>query len=198
MRRGTITDEDAGFVETWENIAPQQNGIIRLDTRGDEKPEIISGRRTFMITTEERIITQDRIRDEKYDPFLNGCFRPIVVPDSVTVESNPNALSDEEISKIFKSSDLAWGEWLSTIDSVATLRRMLELAEGADISLRRYRELEERLVAVRGQVRLDTNDPALKAFLSDRPNPNAGGSNDANAGADNPRRAQAGRSSTYR
>jgi hypothetical protein len=36
---------------------PAQNAIIRLNTRGDESPEVINGRRNFLITTEERLIT---------------------------------------------------------------------------------------------------------------------------------------------
>lgn len=194
---GSITKEDREFVETWEHISPQKWGIIRLDPRGDERPEVIGGRRAFKITTEERIISQDRVRDETLDPFLNGSFRPVVVPDSVTIESNPNALSDEEINKILASSDLAWTENLSTIDSVATFRRMLDMAEQTDISIKRFRQLEARLEEVRGLVKLDVKDAALRNFLSDRPNAGAQDGNTVNSGASNPRR-QGGRSSDYR
>lgn len=185
---GSITQEDRDFVETWEHISPQNWGIIRLDPRGDERPEVISDRRTFKITTEERMITQDKIRNEKLDPFLNGSFRPVIVPDSITIETNPNALSDEEIKKILHASDLAWSEWLETIDSVATVRRMLDLAEeDEDMTVKRYRQLEQRLVDVRGVVRIEHNDPTLRNFLSDRPNPNADGQV-VSSGNANPRR----------
>lgn len=192
---GSITKEDTEFVETWEHISPEQWGVIRLDSRGDERHEIIGGRRNFRLTSEERMITQDRIAQPEHDPFLNGAFRPVIVPDSVTVETNPNALSDEEINKILASSAIAWEEWLKTIDSVATIKRMLELAEDSDLSVRRLRELETRLSDVRGQVRISTNDPALQRFLSGKPN--AGGGNEVASGASNPRR-QGGRSSDYR
>lgn len=185
---GSITQEDKDFLETWEHISPQNWGIIRLDPRGDERPEVIAGRRNFKLTTEERMITQDKIRDEKLDPFMNGSFRPVVVPDSITIETNPNALSDDEIQKILHASDLAWSEWLETIDSVATVRRMLDLAEqDEDMSLKRYRQLEQRLVDVRGVVRIDYKDPTLRNFLSDRPNPAADG-HVVSSGDANPRR----------
>lgn len=197
--RGSITTEDQEFLETWEHISPQQWGVTRLDSRGDEKAEIIRGRRSFKITTEERIITQDRIKDDADDPFLNGSFRPIVVPDSITIETNPNALSDDEITEIFASSDLAFSENLRTIDSVATYRRMLELAEDSDdMTVKRFRALEARLEQVRGTVRIDTNDPRLRRFLQG----GVGGGDDAEptatSGANNPRRQQAGMSSNYR
>lgn len=194
---GSITKEDREFVETWEHVSPAQWGIIRLDPRGEEKHEIIATTRSFKITTEERIITQDRIRLDDNDPFLNGSFRPVIVPDTVTIESNPNALSDEEINKILESdSELAWTQWLETIDSVATLKRMLELAEETDLSIKRFRTLEARLEEIRGKVRIDTKDPALKNFLSNRPNLDAG--NTVATGAANPRRSMGGRSSDYR
>jgi hypothetical protein len=199
---GSITQEDRDFVETWEHISPQQYGIMRLDPRGDERHEVIAGRRNFKITTEERILSQDKIKYPEMDPFLNGAFRPIVVPDSVTIETNPNALSDEEINKILASSELAWNEWLGTIDSVATIRRMMELAESSDISIKRFRSLEQRLIEVRGRVRIDTKDPALQRFLSNAPGGGdaGGGGGDGgivSSGAQNPRR-QGGRSSDYR
>lgn len=193
---GAITAEDRAFVEEWEHISPQQWGIIRYDFRGDERHEVVAGRRKFKLTTEERILTQDRIRDPKNDPFLNGAFRPVRVPDSVSIESNPNALSDDEILKILGASEIAWTENLQTIDSVSTFRRMLEIAESADISLKRYRQLQERLEDVRGTVRIDTKDPALQKFLSDRPNLSNG--NEAQSGAANPRRRVGGLSSDYR
>jgi hypothetical protein len=196
---GSITQEDRDFVEVWEHISPQQWGVITLDARGEEKHEIISGRRNFRITTEERIITQDRIKKVENDPFLNGSFRPVVVPDTVTIESNPNELSDEEIRRILASeSEIAWQENLKTIDSVATFRRMLDMAEDSDMSIRRFRQLEERLIAVRGEVRISTDDPALQRFLSGKAGGAAADPNTVTTGQANPRRTMGGRSSDYR
>jgi hypothetical protein len=193
--RGSITDEDRSFVETWENIASYQNVIIRLDTRGDERQEVINGRRKFMLTAEERIITQDRIVDPKHDPFRNGSFRPVIVPDSINIESNPNAISDEDIAGIFQASDLAFDEWLKTIDSAQTLRRMADLAPDSEISMKRYKAIEARYRVVKPATRLETNDDQLKDFLSDRPKSST---NSADAETANPRRGRGGRSSDYR
>lgn len=193
--RGSITDDDRSFVETWENIASYQNVIIRLDTRGDERQEVINGARRFMLTSEERIITQDRIVDEQHDPFRNGSFRPIIVPDSISIETNPNAMSDEDIMSVFSASDLAFGEWLKTIDSHQTLRRMADLAPSSDISMKRYRAIEARFREVKPPTRLEIKDEQLKTFLSDKPGSSEGGG--ATTGAQNPRR-QGGRSSDYR
>lgn len=184
----TITEEDKKFVETWENVGPAVSGILRLDARGDIRHEMIQGKRTFMITTEERMFTQDRINVRELDPFMNGTFRPVIVPDSVTVESNPNALSEEEIKKILASSDVAWEEWLKTIDSVATVRRMIEIAESTDLSLKRYRQLEQRLVEVRPLSRIESNDPELQKFLDP-------GKRDA---GENRQRQRGGMSGNYR
>jgi len=198
MRQGSITDQDQHFTETWENIATRGNAIIRLDARGEERQEVISGRRSFMLTTEERIITETKVLDSKDDPFKNGDFRPVIVPDSVTIETNPNALSDEEIVQMFAIGDEAWSQVLTSLDSVATLRRMLDLAEDYEgLTMRRYRDMEHRLIEVRGsdRVQITTQDPDLRNFLSDKPR---GSRQNPASGQDNPRRGMGGRSSDYR
>lgn len=154
MPTGSITQDQVEFVEEWENVSPMVNYIIRLDVRGEPQQEAVEGPRKFKITTEERILTEDKILERKHNPFRNGCFRPITVPDEISIESNPNALSNEEILKIFRSSDLAWEGWMDTLDSPATLQRMVDLAEEAEeISLRRYRQLQDRHRQIAGELR---------------------------------------------
>jgi hypothetical protein len=150
----TITDEDRKFVETWENVSANQTAIVKLDPRGNETHQLISGSRKFLVTTEERLLTQDRIRLEKDDPFKNGSFRPIHVPATVTIDTNPNALSDEDILQILRGSDVAWEQWMAVLDSVATLQRMLDSAEEANTSLRRYRQLEARIAELKPKRRV--------------------------------------------
>lgn len=189
--RGSITSADREFVETWENIAPFQNSIIKIDNRGDEKHEVILGRRTFMLTTEERIITQDRIIDKANDPFQNGAFRPVVVPETINIETNPNALSDEEIMQIFEASDIAWEEYLKVIDSPATLNRMVDLADEAEnMTVKRLRQIQLRLREVSPAKRLTSNDPVLQKFVDEEA---AAAERKAQA-----QRKQGGRSSDYR
>lgn len=179
MPLGSITDEDREFVETWESVSPQKWGITHFDARGDQKVEVIAEQRQFRLTTEERIFTQDAIKSPDNDPFKNGAFRPIIVPDSITIETNPNALSDEEIREILGAeSALAYTENLMVVDSLATLKRMLEIAESVDdLTMKRYKELEARFEAVRGRPQLEVKDETLKQFLNDSPEArrNAGG-----------------------
>lgn len=152
MATGSITNDQVEFVETWENLSPMTNFIIKLDMRGDEKHEEVSGKRQFSLTTQDRLITQQRVLDPKNDPFRNGCFRPVITPDDITIETNPNSLSDEDILRIFKASAVAWDEWLENVDAEPTLRRMVELADlnQDDIPLRRYKQLQTRLETVAG------------------------------------------------
>lgn len=139
---GAVNEGMKDFIETWESVTPTTNFVIRLDSRGEEKQEGVIGARTFKISTFERVLTQDKIEEVKHDPFKNGCFRPIIVPEDVTVETNPNAVSDEDIDRIFGASQVAWDEYMKVIDSPSTFRRMVERAEVSDITFKRYRELE--------------------------------------------------------
>ena len=163
--QGAIKEEDRTWIEEWENVSAITNYIIRLDARGDERFEQVSGSKTFKLTTEERVITQDRVVDPKNDPFLNGCFRPVVVPASVDIETNPNALSDADIDRVLRSSPVAWEEYLKVVDSSATLQRMLDrfdalLEEGEDLSAKRLRQLQSRLQEVRPRARVLQKDRA--------------------------------------
>jgi polyphosphate kinase len=141
---GSITEGERRFVETWESVSEAMNWVIREDRRGDEQYIPVTGSMQFKITTYERILTQDKIKSRDLDPFLNGQFRPVIVPESISVVTNPNALSDDDIRRIFVASDVAWDEYMAVIDAPATLRRMIQLAEQSDLSLKRYRELEAK------------------------------------------------------
>jgi hypothetical protein len=191
--QSAITQADAEFVETWESVTDVQNYIIRLDVRGDEAPELVENRREFFITTQERLITQNKIKDKKHDPFTNGSFRPHVVPDSITVETNPNALSDDDIARIYASSDVAWAEYMKVIDSEATLRRMLEIAEDLDVSLKRFRLVEEKLEEVHPTKRIVQKDQELYDAMGP-----VGGSPQEPPRGTKPRvRMQSGRATTH-
>jgi len=141
---GSITAEEKTFIETWENVGAGTTYVIQENRRGDEVHVQITGRRTFRLSTYERMITEERCLDPRNNPFKNGTFRPITVPEGVNIESNPNAMSDADINRLFTASDVAWDEYMAVIDSPATLGRMLELAENSNLSLKRYRELERR------------------------------------------------------
>lgn len=163
FQQGAIAEADKTWIEEWENVSAITNYIVRLDARGDERHEAISGSKTFKISTEERVITQDKIVNEKLDPFLNGCFRPVVVPDSVDIETNPNALSDVDIDRILRASEIAWSEYMKVVDSASTLRRMLDrfdilLEDGEDLSAKRLRTLEARMQEVAPRSRVIQKD----------------------------------------
>lgn len=168
---GALSEADKTFVETWENVSPEQNYVYRLNARGDELAVPVVGNRKFTLTTEERFLTQEKVADHKYDPFQNGAFRPLIVPETVNIETNPNSLSDEDIARLFKASDMAWDEYMKVVDSPATLHRMVDLADGAEISLRRFRQLEERLATVAPPRRITQKDQATYDKMSSEPTP---------------------------
>lgn len=144
---GTITQEDRTFVEHWESVTHSTVFIVKVDARGYEVSTPVPGKQTVLLTTEDRIITEGRILEAKNNPFRNGQFRPLVVPDGVTVETNPNAISDEEIATILTCGKRAWAAHMERIDAQETIRRMIDIADAGevDVSLLRYRELQDRL-----------------------------------------------------
>lgn len=143
--QGSITEKEKLFLETWENVGQGTHYIIRENRRGDEAPEGVTGRRKFKLTTYERILTEDKILDPRMNPFRNGSFRPVIVPEDISLETNPNALSDEDIERLFVASKNAWDAYMEILDSPATIQRMIDLADQGDrdLPLSRYRQLEE-------------------------------------------------------
>lgn len=140
---GSVTPEEKTFIETWENVGEGTNYVLQENRRGDEIQTGITGQgRRFRLSTYERMLTEERCLDPRNNPFQNGTFRPVIVPAHISIETNPNAMSEEDIMRLFVASEVAWDEYMKVIDAPATLRRMMELAEQADLSLRRYRQLE--------------------------------------------------------
>lgn len=161
---GSISDEERTFVETWENLGDGVHYIVQENRRGDEVQTMITGNRRFRLTTYERSLTEERCLDPRNNPFRNGQFRPIVVPEDVNIESNPNALSTQEILRLFKASDVAWDEWMLVLDSPSTLQRMVDLAEESDLSVKRLRLLERKLLALQqaSRQRIAHSDPEIQ------------------------------------
>lgn len=151
MPKGAISDMDREFVETWQNVSEGTYYVIGFDARGDITMVGIEGGREFKLSTEERIVTEDRCVDTKNNPFRNGAFRPITVPDEYVPERNPNALANEQIEKMFSASDLAFTEFLSGIDSPATLRRAIALGENHEsLTMKRMAMIQARFREVNG------------------------------------------------
>lgn len=140
---GSVTEKDKTFIETWENVSHGVNYIIRENRRGDEEYVQVTGMRQFKLSTYDRMLTEDKIYDHRHNPFKNGAFRPVVVPEDITIESNPNAMSADDIRRLFNASDVAWEEYMAVIDSPSTLQRMLDMADDgeAEVTHRRYQQL---------------------------------------------------------
>jgi hypothetical protein len=192
---GLLNDEDHKFIETWESVSESLHFIIRFGPMNEPNHEPVAGQRKFQITTAERVVTQSKVVDPANDPFLNGSFRPLIVPSSISVETNPNALSDDDIRRIFVSSDVAWDEYMKVLDAAATLRRMLDLAEDSDLAIRRYRELEQKLAELNPRVRVTQKDSDL--FASTGPAPTPTPMSPETRGPGRPRKTQASASSSH-
>lgn len=151
MPKGAISDVDREFIETWQNVSEGTYYVIEFDARNDPTMVGVEGGREFKLTTEERIVTEDKCVEAKNNPFRNGAFRPIMVPEQYVPERNPNALSNEQIEKMFAASEMAFSEFLDGIDSPATLRRALALGEDHDqLSTKRLNQIRDRFREVNG------------------------------------------------
>lgn len=151
MPKGSISDVDRDFIETWESVSEGTYYVIRFDARNEPEMIPVPGGREFKLSTEERIVTEDKILERKSNPFRNGAFRPMIVPDDYEPDRNPNAISNEQIEKMFGASELAFTEFLEGLDSAGTLRRAIALGEDHDsLSTKRLNRIKERFREVNG------------------------------------------------
>lgn len=123
--------------ETWQNVTRGYVEIQRLDSRGQEKGEMVRPGANAVISAEERRLNQDLAFSPEQDIFRNGIMQPIrVIPDTANddddvdeVLDNPNFVSESEINALLKLTPAKLEARLQEITAVATIDRIKEVAE---------------------------------------------------------------------
>lgn len=149
--------------ETW-----QANGRIVLyktNRLGSMEAVLVNRGRKIQLTEQERIMNQDRVADEKMDPFANGTLSPVRLPDSSkesaqAIVENPNTISEEEMVRILDGHHKTFEKKLADISSPYVVRRMLAIAQGedVDITVKRVEAIEARL----RELTVDTDVPVVE------------------------------------
>jgi hypothetical protein len=149
--------------ETW-----QANGRIVLyktNRLGSTDAVLVNRGRRIQLTEQERIMNQDRVADEKQDPFANGTLSPVRLPDSSkesaqAIVDNPNTMSEEDMVKILDGHHKTFEKKLAEISSPYVVRRMLAIAQSddVDITVKRVEAIETRL----RDLTVDTDIPVVE------------------------------------
>lgn len=144
--------------ETWTNPGKGQVYILTFDARGNLGSTVVRPNGKIVISTEERLLNQDRAATEGSDVFKNGSLTPVRLIESAEdyqeIASNPNLLSEDDMKDLFKLKAADFKKRLGDINNIIALDRMHELAtdENSEINttVAQLKALESRISDVRG------------------------------------------------
>lgn len=140
----------ADELETW-----QANGRIvlrKIDAGGKTQEILVNAGRRIQLSEAERIMNQDRVADDKRNPFTNGTLSPVRIPDSSesaqAIVANPNAMSDEELLELVAAHHKTFEKKIAEVTSPYVVKRMIAAAQSGEVdaTIKRVEALEARLV----------------------------------------------------
>lgn len=148
-----MTDTIRADQETWQNVTEGTVVLKRVDHRGEmTKEEVISGGRTFQITSTERRLNQDNAADAGLDVFRNGILHPLRLMDDTEeakeMAANPNHMSESEMKDMCRAHPKTFEKRLNEIANTTTLQRLLTMAHTEDASIKRVEAIEQRLAVM--------------------------------------------------
>ncbi len=141
-------------VETWQNVGRGRVVVLKFDRNGDVRHEMVRGGQKFTITSEERLLNMDRAAKEELDVFKNGFLTPVRLLDDAEdyqeIASNPNLLSEAELTEMFNLQWKAFEFKVNNISNSLTLERLAELAESEDVNVthKQFQVIKARLAEV--------------------------------------------------
>lgn len=153
---------DAG-VETWRNTLAGKVVINRVGEYGRRIADIVHGGRTFQITPQERRMNQSAAASADQDLFTNGTLAPVTLidgePDTEFLRTNPNALSEEDLPKLFQLTIAEFTDRIGKITASTPIGRLIELARDPsyNATLAQYEALKARDIELQGA--LDEKPP---------------------------------------
>lgn len=144
--------------ETWKSTIDGQIWVTQFDRRGDTIDTCITGGRELKILPEERKFNQERVADERNDPFMNGLLVPVKLVESAEdfedLAGNPNHLTEKDMAVLLDDPTDLDGlvAGISKVKNPTTLLRLINIAEGRDATtLKQMAALQARLQTVSQQ-----------------------------------------------
>ena len=151
--------------ETWGNPSAGKVYILTFDHTGKLQSQLVRPGGKVQITTQERLINQERAASPAKDVFNNGRLHPVRIHDSAEgyaeITSNPNLLSEDDLKELF---NLKIGEFRSRLGEISNsnaLQRLHDFANGDDedtkVTMTQAKAIDKRLAEVTGKTSVDVD-----------------------------------------
>jgi hypothetical protein len=132
--------------EVWETTG---TGMVYVQVTGvDGKPRSIKagGRpgQKLRISEYDRILNQERVLDDRVDPFNNGMLLRVSPPPSPEDDENPNHLTAEDVIDLFSATGPEFKERVDALNEY-NVRRLIEACEDLDATNSQIQTLKSTL-----------------------------------------------------
>lgn len=141
--------------ELWENASQAIIVLKKVDNLGRVTEEKVVGGRNVQLTPGERRHNQELCATVAQDVFSNGTMRPVRLiddePDSIELKANVNAMSDDEMRRLFAVPLRAFTTRVNEISNPIALQHLLSLAqeESIEATVKKVEAITARLDVVR-------------------------------------------------
>jgi hypothetical protein len=135
-------------VEIWENPTNSLVVTVKTDHLGQETRVQTRGGKQLHITPGDRALNEERIHDDKQNPFKNGFLAPVKLLDDDDPDAaaeNPNHLTEDGLQELLSAPARDFAERLGKITSEPLLRRLRTLARDGDVRPKRQEAIQFRL-----------------------------------------------------
>lgn len=135
--------------EIWQNSTAGTRFVLRFGHDGALNHEAVRAGQKVVLSPEERQVNMERAANDKLNVFKNGAFLPVKLvdgsEDAAEIASNPNLRSESELVDLF---GLQWKRFeaeIGQIENGHALRRLAELAEEHDATVRQMKVIQDRI-----------------------------------------------------
>lgn len=117
--------------EIWELTVPGRVHVEVTNHRGRPQDLTVHGvGARLRLSTDDREICQERIRDKAHDPFTNGMLVRVDSGAKASEKSN-DELTDEDLQQVFELTGQDFEDMVKELSEV-NIRRMTGMAEAVD------------------------------------------------------------------
>lgn len=139
--------------EIWKSGIAGTISVLKFNRRGELASEVVRSGQACTLTTEERIINQEKAATADLDIFKNGMMVPVRIlddaEDAAEIAANPNLMAESEMNDLFKAHWKTFENRVAQVSNPIVIQRLLQIAEAQDATVKQVNVLKVRMESLR-------------------------------------------------
>lgn len=165
-----MSDTTTVELERWRSTTASSVGIVRWNKRLEtEEFQRIERGVEFAISYDERKLNQGKVIRAEHDPFTNGSFAPVHLPDGTPdktdLEKAVDTMTDEELDALINAPQRVFDRDLAKLSSPMALHRLYTMARAQEAG-------PKRLTAIRDALKVADPNPLVGDDAGGHPDDN--------------------------